>query len=364
MLDQFISYLTYVVLAILGVIVLYFMFTTKKKKEKRRGSFDAGTKALFNALDSFFYEDSVGAIKYLKESATHFSEETMIHNLIADILSKKNPKKALDIHKALLFKHNLKEFEKNAIYLSVAKDFEKLGELQKALFSLEKISNEYHTKASLNFLISIEKRVGSFKHIFEHQKLLNKISNNEKDKNFDKLSLEIANYYLKKQDKENFKKSLDNVKKYWKNHYIYLFSNIILELLAKNSKKVLKNGQQFVKKFPENELLIRFTLLCFDEEEINNRIEGKYQKIFSFIFDDTTNLQKEEYKFIDKTTFLSEYLNLATKKENENEKLLDYLINNKVFETQTHKQIQEPTLIDKNSQPINIIFAKIDGDFK
>jgi len=360
MLDQFLTYLTYVSLVFLGFIIIYFMFSTKKKREKKRENFDIGTKSLFNALDSLIYEDYIRAIKYLKESAIYFSEEIMIHNLIAEILRKKNPKKALEIHKSLLFKHNIKNFEKNATYFSIAKDFNSIGELKKALYSLEKISKEYHTKSSLNLMITIEKELGLFDKIYEHQKLLNKILKTEKENDFDKISLEITNYYLQKNDKDKFKKSLDNLKKYWKNHYIYLFALIISDMMS--GKKIVKKAQNFIKIFPEQEILLRFLLYKRNKLEENNTIEGDFQKIFSFLFEKNIKLSESDFDFLDKNLFLFEYLKLATQKNN-SEKLLEYLLNNKIFESQTHNPIKKLTLIDENSQPIKITLVKLNGDF-
>ena len=163
-----------IVVACAAIILFIYLIKVRPKKKYRVNSIYT------DALNAMLKADKSRAITLLrnvvKEDSNHIEAYIQLGNIIRD----DNPQQALKIHQTLTVRPNLDTHVRLEIFKSLAEDYERIGNFNKAKKEAESILKiDKQNKWAVNFLLKMSEMIEDWDSATEKFLQLQKINNNQ-----------------------------------------------------------------------------------------------------------------------------------------------------------------------------------------
>ena len=171
-----------IVVTCAAIFLFLYLIKFRPKKKYRVNSIYT------DALNAMLKADKSRAIALLrdvvKEDSNHIEAYIQLGNIVRD----DNPQQALKIHQTLTVRPNLDKYVRLEIFKSLAEDYERIGNFNKAKKEAESILKiDKQNKWAINFLLKMSEMVEDWDSATEKFIQLQKINNNQDSNQLTKL---------------------------------------------------------------------------------------------------------------------------------------------------------------------------------
>ena len=276
---------------------LFDHFKKKSKKYTSTYKFPPEIQDFFDALRDCHLNNIPEYFAKLKKLAGLYPEEPVFWLFAGDILRDKNPEKALELHRDVLFRPATAGVFRAMVLEHIARDYIIMKQNKKALSVLkEAVKCADHAPAAL-LLSEVCELEGDYDAGLEEVKRYISLTDPQNEVVLHRYCARAVNRFFRsrKDDKNAALKWLSLFSKKCGDEKQSLVADYLSALINSNAKK----SRDFLKKITElgssYELLGRSLLLDFeDTSEINYSVDGAYKEFFQLLFNE--NLKYENAK--------------------------------------------------------------------
>jgi tetratricopeptide (TPR) repeat protein len=233
---------------------------------------------IFKALKEGHFKDIDSYLETLKKLAKKYPEETYFFIMAGDVIRKKNPRKALEIHRELLFRSSVSGKLRSLVLKQAARDYMVLGKAAGALNLLKesvKLDDDSETRKLLSKTYEM---TGDYVSAFENMKKSLKIEGVTDEGILREL---ISKFIVNSQNNEEKIKWISELRKFSQKNEGKLLS---LALNVLNGKQ--KKSQSLLKDIVEEndlkmEISARSLISTADwGKEVNGAVESRFRTLF------------------------------------------------------------------------------------
>lgn len=261
----------------------FFNFRKKNKPYSSTYKFPADIQDFFNALRDCHLGNHAEYFNELKKLAGLYPEEPVFWLFAGDILRDKNPEKALELHRDVLFRTGTSGVFRSMVLEHVAYDYIVLKQNQKAVSVLKEASKCSDYPAASLLLSEVYESDGNFDAGMDEMKKYLSVSGSKSDVPLQRYSARAVNHFFKslETDKESVLKWLGIYSKKCGDSNQLLAADYMVFLIESNAKKAVNCLKKLIEAGDGWEIFARSMLLNFHNgSEINYSAEGVFKEIF------------------------------------------------------------------------------------
>ncbi len=270
-------------------------FRKKSKKYTSTYKFPAEIQDFFDALRDCHLNNRSEYFAKLKKLAGIYPEEPVFWLFAGDVLRDKNPEKALELHRDVLFRPVTTGVFRAMVLEHIARDYIVLKQNKKAVSVLkDAVKCADYAPAAL-LLSEVYEAEGDYEAGLEEIKRYLSLTEPKNDAVLQRYCARAVNHFfrLRENDKNGALKWLSLFSKKCGDGEQSLFADYLSALINSNMKKSSEYLKKIVDSGENYEISARSFLLDFENgSEINYGVEGTYKELFQVIFN--KNLKYEE----------------------------------------------------------------------
>lgn len=270
-------------------------FRKKSKKYTSTYKFPAEIQDFFDALRDCHLNNRSEYFAKLKKLAGIYPEEPVFWLFAGDVLRDKNPEKALELHRDVLFRPVTAGVFRAMVLEHIARDYIVLKQNKKAVSVLkDAVKCADYAPAAL-LLSEVYEAEGDYEAGLEEIKRYLSLTGPKNDAVLQRYCARAVNHFfrLRENDKNGALKWLSLFSKKCGDGEQSLFADYLSALINSNMKKSSEYLKKIAASGENYEISARSFLLDFENgSEINYGVEGTYKELFQVIFN--KNLKYEE----------------------------------------------------------------------
>ena len=270
-------------------------FRKRSKKYTSTYKFPAEIQDFFDALRDCHLNNRSEYFAKLKKLAGIYPEEPVFWLFAGDVLRDKNPEKALELHRDVLFRPVTTGVFRAMVLEHIARDYIVLKQNKKAVSVLkDAVKCADYAPAAL-LLSEVYEAEGDYEAGLEEIKRYLSLTEPKNDAVLQRYCARAVNHFfrLRENDKNGALKWLSLFSKKCGDGEQSLFADYLSALINSNMKKRSEYLKKIVDSGENYEISARSFLLDFENgSEINYGVEGTYKELFQVIFN--KNLKYEE----------------------------------------------------------------------
>lgn len=270
-------------------------FRKRSKKYTSTYKFPAEIQDFFDALRDCHLNNRSEYFAKLKKLAGIYPEEPVFWLFAGDVLRDKNPEKALELHRDVLFRPVTTGVFRAMVLEHIARDYIVLKQNKKAVSVLkDAVKCADYAPAAL-LLSEVYEAEGDYEAGLEEIKRYLSLTEPKNDAVLQRYCARAVNHFfrLRENDKNVALKWLSLFSKKCGDGEQSLFADYLSALINSNMKKSSEYLKKIVDSGENYEISARSFLLDFENgSEINYGVEGTYKELFQVIFN--KNLKYEE----------------------------------------------------------------------
>ena len=273
-------------------------FNSLRKKSKKYTStykFPLEIQDFFDALRDCHLNNRSEYFAKLKKLAGNYPEEPIFWLFAGDVLREKNPEKALELHRDVLFRPGTTGVFRAMVLEHIARDYIVMKQNKKAVSVLkDAVKCADYAPAAL-LLSEVYEAEGDYEAGLEEIKRYISLTDQKNEAVMVHYCARALNHFfrLRKSDKNSALKWLSLFSKKCGDENQSLFADYLSALINSNAKKSSEYLRKIVDLGENCEIYARSLLLDFENgSEINYGVEGGYKELFQVIFN--KNLKYEE----------------------------------------------------------------------
>jgi tetratricopeptide (TPR) repeat protein len=291
---------------------LFDRFRKKSKKYTSTYKFSPEIQEFFDALRDCHLNNRSEYFAELKKLSGNYPEEPVFWLFAGDILRDKNPEKALELHRDVLFRPVTTGVFRAMVLEHIARDYIVLKQNKKAVSVLkDAVKCADYAPASL-LLSEVYEAECDYDAALEEIKRYISLTDPKNDVLLHRFYARAANCFFRSrtENKNGALKWLSAFSKKCGDEQQSLIADYISALINANAKKSSEYLRKIVDSGETNEILARSLLLVFQNgSEINYGAEGAYKELFQVLFNE--NLKYESGKLnVGEDTLVSHKLTL------------------------------------------------------
>ena len=273
---------------------LFDRFRKKSKKYTSTYKFPAEIQDFFEALRDCHLNNRSEYFSKLKKLTGIYPEEPVFWLFAGDVLRDKNPEKALELHRDVLFRPVTTGVLRAMVLEHIARDYMVLKQNKKAVSVLkDAVKCADYAPAAL-LLSEVYEAEGDYDAGLEEIKRYISLTDPKNEAYLQRYCARAVNHFFKarKNDRNGALKWLSLFSKKCGDGLQQLFADYLSALINSNKKtpeylgKIIESGENY-------EISARSLLLNFENgSEVNYGVEGTYKELFQVIFN--KNLKYEE----------------------------------------------------------------------
>ncbi|MBO4699405.1 hypothetical protein J5690_07345 [bacterium] len=264
-------------------------FNFFKKKEKPYSStynFPPEIRDFFDALRDCHLKNYAQYFSELKKLAGTYPEEPIFWLFAGDILRDKNPEKALELHRDVLFRPGTSGIFRSMVLEHIARDYIFMKQGGKAVSVLkDAIKCATYPAASL-LLAEVFESSGNFEAGMDEIKRYISLTDSKNEVVMQRYCARTAHHFFNdlQNNKDSAVKWLETLSKKCVDENQSVAAGYSVALIESNSKKAVNYLKKLVEAGENYEILGRSLLLNFPKiNEINYNVEGKYRELFHIL---------------------------------------------------------------------------------
>jgi lipopolysaccharide biosynthesis regulator YciM len=262
-------------------------FRKKSKKYTSTYKFPADIQDFFDALRDCHLNHRPEYFTKLKKLAGVYPEEPVFWLFAGDVLRDKNPEKALELHRDVLFRPVTAGVFRAMVLEHIARDYMVLKQNKKAVSVLkDAVKCADYAPAAL-LLSEVYEAEGDYDAGLEEIKRYLSLTDPKNEAVMARYCARAANHFfrLRENDKNGALKWLSVFSKKCGDEQQTLFADYISVLINSNNKKSSEYLRKIIDLGENNEIFARSLLLYFENgSEINYGVEGAYKELFQLLF--------------------------------------------------------------------------------
>ena len=271
-------------------------FRKKSKKYTSTYKFPPEIQDFFDALRDCHLNNRAEYFAKLKKLSGTYPEEPVFWLFAGDILRDKNPEKALELHRDVLFRPVTTGVFRAMVLEHVARDYIVLKQNKKALSVLkDAVKCADYAPASL-LLSEVYEAEGDFDAALEEIKRYISLTDPKNETLLQRFYARAVNFFFRTrvENKNGALKWLSAFSKKCGDENQVLVADYLYALINSNAKKSSDHLKKIVALGENHEILARSLLLNFPDNgsEINYGADGRYKEFFQLMFND--NLKYDE----------------------------------------------------------------------
>lgn len=270
-------------------------FRKRSKKYTSTYKFPAEIQDFFDALRDCHLNNRSEYFAKLKKLAGIYPEEPVFWLFAGDVLRDKNPEKALELHRDVLFRPVTAGVFRAMVLEHIARDYIVLKQNKKAVSVLkDAVKCADYAPAAL-LLSEVYEAEGDYEAGLEEIKRYLSLTEPKNDAVLQRYCARAVNHFfrLRENDKNGALKWLSLFSKKCGDGEQSLFADYLSALINSNMKKSSEYLKKIAASGENYEISARSFLLDFENgSEINYGVEGTYKELFQVIFN--KNLKYEE----------------------------------------------------------------------
>ena len=264
----------------------FFKFRRKEKPYSSTYKFPPEIKVFFDALRDCHLKNYAEYFANLKKLAGNYPEEPVFWLFAGDILRDKNPEKALEFHRDVLFRPNTSGIFRSMVLEHIARDYILLKQNQKAVSVLKDAVKCADYPAASLLLAEVYESDGNFDAAADEIKRYMSLADLKNETVLHRCYARAVSRFFgnSENDGETALKWLGIYSKRCGDSIQSLAADYLIFLMGSNSKKSVSCLKKLVETGEEWEIFGRSMLLNFPEcGEINYSVEGKYRELFHIL---------------------------------------------------------------------------------
>lgn len=318
MTDIQVTLLVLLICAVLLLIVLFVLGRIKRKPPtySLKNGFSKEAESLFEALKECHLKNTPGYLENIKKLVDDYPEEPIFFLFAGDIARRSDPKKALEIHRDVLFRPSTSGKFRSLVLKHIADDYIALKQNQKALSVLKDSLKSASFPAAHLSISRIMENEGNFKEAYsELEKYIAK-SDIKESALLKKIAVRAVNYFFKKENLPSALKWLGIIAKLSENPDEIKIVEYSIALIKGKKKKSAAYLKALCEAGEEFEILGRSLLIKSEVgSEINSTVEGKFSSSFNLFFNPELKTGLETVAVEKTTTFYGLLLSRFTTDE-------------------------------------------------
>ena len=305
----------------------FFNFRKKVKNYSYTHKFPSDVKDFFVALRDCHLDNRKEYFDALKKLASLYPDEPLFWLFAGDILTEKNPERALELHREVLFREGVSGVLRSMVLEHIAKDYIAMKQYGKALSVLKDAVKESEYSQAALLLSEVYEIDGNYDLGLEALKKYLSWSDSKNDLLLQHYMAKGVNHFFKSTDenKDQAVKWLKALAKKTDDSLQSLAAEYVIFLLESNLKKSREYLGKLTAMGENYELFGRFMLLKFDNAgEINYGVNGTYRDFFQILLNPNLKYDANGSKITEESVAVNKLLirNFLP----DDEKLLDVLI--------------------------------------
>lgn len=270
-------------------------FRKKSKKYTSTYKFPPDIQDFFDALRDCHLKNHSEYFAKLKKLAGIYPEEPVFWLFAGDILREKNPEKALELHRDVLFRPATTGVFRAMVLEHIARDYIVMKQNKKAVSVLkDAVKCADYAPAAL-LLSEVYEAESDYDAGLEEIKRYISLTDPKNESLLQRYCARAVNRFFRtrEEDKNGALKWLSAFSKKCGDARQPLFADYISALIGENPKKSSNYLNKIVESGENYEIFARSMLLNFQNgSEINYGVEGAYKELFHLLFNE--NLKYEE----------------------------------------------------------------------
>ncbi|MBO7126490.1 hypothetical protein J6W78_02990 [bacterium] len=268
---------------------MWFFDRLKKKGRKYTSTykFQPDIQVFFDALRDCHLNNHSAYFAQLKKLAGIYSEEPVFWLFAGDVLRDKNPEKALELHRDVLFRPATTGVFRAMVLEHIARDYIVLKQNKKAVSVLkEAVKCADYAPAAL-LLSEVYESEGEYEAGLEEIKRYVSLTDPKNEVIMQRYCARAVNHFFRtrEENKNSVLKWLSLFSKKCGDEQQSLFADYISALINSNAKKSSEYLKKIIGLGENYEIFARSFLLGFENgSEINYGVEGVYKELFQVIF--------------------------------------------------------------------------------
>ncbi len=267
---------------------LFDRFRKKSRKYTSTYKFPSEVQDFFDALRDCHLNNRAEYFAELKKLSGTYPEEPVFWLFAGDILRDKNPEKALELHRDVLFRPVTTGVFRAMVLEHIARDYIVLKQNKKALSVLkDAVKCADYAPASL-LLSEVYEAEGDFDAALEEIKRYISLTDPKNDAVLQRFYARAVNFFFRTraENKNGALKWLSAFSKKCGDDSQSLVADYLSVLINSNAKKSLDHLKKIVALGEYHEILARSLLLNFPDSgsEINYSADGDYKELFQLLF--------------------------------------------------------------------------------
>ena len=265
-------------------------FRKKSKKYTSTYKFPPEIQDFFDALRDCHLNHRPEYFAKLKKLAGLYPEEPVFWLFAGDILRDKNPEKALELHRDVLFRPVTTGVFRAMVLEHIARDYIVLKQNKKAVSVLkEAVKCADYAPAAL-LLSEVYETEGDYDAALEEIKRYISLTDPKNDAVLQRFYARALNFFFRSrsENKNGALKWLSAFSKKCGDENQSLVADYLSVLINSNAKKSLDHLKKIVALGENHEIMARSLLLNFPDNgsEINYGAEGQYKELFQLLFNE------------------------------------------------------------------------------
>ncbi|MBO4711388.1 hypothetical protein J5681_05665 [bacterium] len=263
------------------------LFKKKNRKYSSTYKFKSEIQDFFEALCDCHLNNRWEYFAELKKLAGLYPEEPVFWLFAGDILRDKNPEKALELHRDVLFRPAATGVLRAMVLEHVARDYVVLKQDKKAVSVLKDAVKCANYAPAALLLSELYEAEGDYENGLEEIKRYVSMTDPKNESAVQRYYSRVVNRFFKsrEEDKNAALKWLSVFSKKCGDENQSLVAGFISSMIGANAKKSSEYLKKLVDLGENYELLSRSLLLNFQNgSEINYGVEGAYKELFHMLF--------------------------------------------------------------------------------